>query len=129
MLQIQLAYNAKRRWFALESGLDAPNRASRLCKTRRLYELREEALKVKREKLREKKPRLNCRANVQEQITTLNPNWTVEAVGEMRPDGDVEIPDSALANFRVPFCNDCGEQSILKTDVVFFGGLLRHLAA
>ena len=39
----------------------------------------------------------------------------------MRPDGDVEIPESALESFKVPHCPNCGPGSILKTKVVFFG--------
>ncbi|CAD5229072.1 unnamed protein product [Bursaphelenchus okinawaensis] len=61
------------------------------------------------------------RAEIQDLIIKLNPDWNVEEVGEMRPDGDVEIPDSALSNFRIPYCLHCGERSILKTNVVFFG--------
>jgi NAD-dependent deacetylase sirtuin 4 len=61
------------------------------------------------------------REEIQKMLIGLNPNWTVDEIGEMRPDGDVDIPDKALLNFRIPFCEDCGERSILKTDVVFFG--------
>jgi hypothetical protein len=38
---------------------------------------------------------------------------------EIAPDGDAEIPDDALAGFRVPGCRECG--GVLKPDVVFFG--------
>jgi len=61
------------------------------------------------------------RAIVQDWFTELNPGWTVQEIGEMRPDGDVEIPESALESFKVPHCPNCGPGSILKTKVVFFG--------
>lgn len=63
------------------------------------------------------------RAAIQKTLLELNPNWKVDHIGELAPDGDieVEISDNALANFQPPFCDECGERSILKTDVVFFG--------
>lgn len=61
------------------------------------------------------------RSTVQEWFTELNPDWTVEEIGEMRPDGDVEIPEPALDSFKVPDCPNCGPGSILKTKVIFFG--------
>lgn len=64
------------------------------------------------------------RDSIQETLLKLNPDWQVKQLGELAPDGDmnVEISDNALANFNLPFCINCGERSILKTDVVFFGG-------
>lgn len=63
------------------------------------------------------------RSSIQETLLELNPNWQINQIGELAPDGDidVEISNNALANFQVPFCKSCGERSILKTDVVFFG--------
>ncbi|KAE9549509.1 hypothetical protein FO519_007273 [Halicephalobus sp. NKZ332] len=61
------------------------------------------------------------RSTVQEWFMNLNSNWTIDKIGEMRPDGDVEISDSALDSFRIPDCPNCGHGSILKTKVVFFG--------
>ncbi|KAK0406971.1 hypothetical protein QR680_018920 [Steinernema hermaphroditum] len=66
------------------------------------------------------------RFDVQEWISEANPDWTVREIGEMAPDGDVEIPDSALESFNVPHCPKCGPGSILKTDVVFFGDNVRR---
>ncbi|KAI6244106.1 Deacetylase sirtuin-type domain-containing protein [Aphelenchoides fujianensis] len=57
---------------------------------------------------------LPFRSEIQEMITSLNPKWTVEEIGEMAPDGDVSIPDKALLNFRTPYCESCGERSILS---------------
>ena len=39
--------------------------------------------------------------------------------GTLRPDGDVILPDDAVAGFRVVSCRRCG--GVLKPDVVFFG--------
>lgn len=41
------------------------------------------------------------------------------AAGEVNPDGDVALPDDAVARFRVVGCRACGGH--LKPDVVFFG--------
>jgi len=64
-------------------------------------------------------------------ISKLNPNWNVAEIGELRPDGDVQIPEETLRTFKVPECPSCGPGSILKTDVVFFGdsvdlGVVKH---
>ncbi len=40
---------------------------------------------------------------------------------QIRPDGDVVLPDRAVAGFRLPRCLVCGDDT-LKPDVVFFGG-------
>lgn len=40
---------------------------------------------------------------------------------QIRPDGDVVLPDAAVAGFRLPLCLVCGADT-LKPDVVFFGG-------
>ena len=58
------------------------------------------------------------RAELHERMTALNPGW----VGrhdrvEVRPDGDVELSDTA--GFVVPRCMSC--DGVLKPDVVFFG--------
>ena len=39
--------------------------------------------------------------------------------GAINPDGDVDLPDSALAGFRPVDCDGCA--GVLKPDVVFFG--------
>jgi NAD-dependent SIR2 family protein deacetylase len=40
---------------------------------------------------------------------------------QIRPDGDVVLPDDAVARFVLPRCGVCGGDA-LKPDVVFFGG-------
>uniref|UniRef100_A0A8R1TMY2 Deacetylase sirtuin-type domain-containing protein n=1 Tax=Onchocerca volvulus TaxID=6282 RepID=A0A8R1TMY2_ONCVO len=72
---------------------------------------------------------MNChslydRQIIQEWIQKANPNWCLEEIGELAPDGDCDIPDKAVDNFNPPVCPKCGPKSILKTDVVFFGGFI-----
>lgn len=63
---------------------------------------------------------------VQARILALNSAWSErlrrsleDGAAAMAPDGDVELPDSALEHFRVPACEGC--EGVLKPDVVFFG--------
>jgi NAD+-dependent protein deacetylase sirtuin 4 len=59
----------------------------------------------------------------QRRILELNDEWERRlppAEHEAAPDGDVELPVSALEHFRVPACDACGH-GVLKPDVVFFG--------
>ncbi|VBB28341.1 unnamed protein product [Acanthocheilonema viteae] len=72
---------------------------------------------------------MNChslynRQTIQEWIEKENPNWCIEEIGELAPDGDCDIPDKAINNFNLPTCPKCGPKSILKTDVVFFGDFI-----
>ncbi len=57
------------------------------------------------------------RALLQRRLEADNPRW--HASGEMRPDGDVDIPAALSEQFSIPACEVCG--GILKPDVVFFG--------
>lgn len=58
------------------------------------------------------------RADVQDQLRTLNPSFaTLNA--EQAPDGDAELDPAWLAHFRVVDCPNCGGP--LKPHVVFFG--------
>ena len=59
------------------------------------------------------------RDDVQAWLDEANPDFVVDA-GRIRPDGDVDIPDEAVAAFRAPRCLVCGADT-LKPDVVFFG--------
>ena len=62
--------------------------------------------------------RTSSRAALHERLTVLNPAWEAQhAAVEVRPDGDVELDDTA--DFVVPDCDGCG--GALKPDVVFFG--------
>lgn len=59
----------------------------------------------------------------QRRVLELNTEWARQLAPvehEAAPDGDVDLPTSALANFRVPACDACGN-GVLKPDVVFFG--------
>jgi NAD-dependent SIR2 family protein deacetylase len=58
-----------------------------------------------------------ARDTLQRELDRLNPGWRERhATAEVRPDGDVELDETA--GFVVPRCR-CG--GVLKTDVVFFG--------
>ena len=59
----------------------------------------------------------------QRRILALNAEWAhrlAPVEHEAAPDGDTELPASALEHFRVPACDACGN-GVLKPDVVFFG--------
>jgi len=59
------------------------------------------------------------RADLDLRLREANPDFEV-AVGEVRPDGDVVLPEDAVARFHPPRCLVCGSDQ-LKPDVVFFG--------
>jgi NAD-dependent deacetylase sirtuin 4 len=64
-----------------------------------------------------------ARDEFQRRILAMNSDWERDLAPvehEPAPDGDVELPASALADFRVPRCDACGN-GVLKPDVVFFG--------
>lgn len=54
-------------------------------------------------------------------LDVVNPGFRERhgADGTLRPDGDVALPEAAVAGFRVVSCRRCG--GVLKPDVVFFG--------
>jgi NAD-dependent SIR2 family protein deacetylase len=47
-----------------------------------------------------------------------NEDWHAAAAG-VNPDGDVDLPETALEGFRTVDCTACA--GVLKPDVVFFG--------
>jgi NAD-dependent SIR2 family protein deacetylase len=57
---------------------------------------------------------------VHEWLSVANPGFRVTS-DEIRPDGDVVLPDEVVAGFRLARCVVCGSD-LLKPDVVFFGG-------
>jgi NAD-dependent SIR2 family protein deacetylase len=59
------------------------------------------------------------RAELDRRLREANPHFEGE-VGEIRPDGDVVLPDEAVAGFHPPRCLVCGSD-LVKPDVVFFG--------
>ncbi|KAK3854787.1 hypothetical protein Pcinc_038754, partial [Petrolisthes cinctipes] len=59
------------------------------------------------------------RHSFQHKLRHLNPHIQ-ERSKELRPDGDVELPEEAVSAFRVPLCEACGG-GIMKPDIVFFG--------
>jgi len=59
------------------------------------------------------------RSELDGRLREANPNFEAVA-GEIRPDGDVLLPDEAVAGFLPPRCLVC-ESDLVKPDVVFFG--------
>jgi NAD-dependent SIR2 family protein deacetylase len=67
---------------------------------------------------------LNCgettpRSELDGRLGEENPHFEV-AAGEIRPDGDMALPDEVVAGFHPPQCLVC-ESDLVKPDVVFFG--------
>ncbi len=62
---------------------------------------------------------LESRDALQERILLENPEAEAWSYA-LAPDGDADIPEAAIADFRVPACLSC-EGGVLKPDVVFFG--------
>ncbi|MGW5861679.1 NAD-dependent protein deacetylase [Streptomyces sp. NPDC055239] len=66
----------------------------------------------------------SARSELDRRLREVNPGF--EAAAEryravrVNPDGDVELPDEAVREFRVVACSACGD-GVLKPDVVFFG--------
>ncbi len=58
------------------------------------------------------------RAEVQERLQRDNPDLLRRAAAAA-PDGDADLPERDLADFRTPACAACG--GVLKPDVVLFG--------
>jgi NAD-dependent SIR2 family protein deacetylase len=59
------------------------------------------------------------RTELDGRLREANPHFEA-VVGEVRPDGDVVLPDDAVAGFHPPRCLVC-ESDLVKPDVVFFG--------
>lgn len=66
---------------------------------------------------------VTTREQVHAWLAEANPGFLRRASdpGQVRPDGDVELPDDLVTRFRAPRCLVCGGDR-LKPDVVFFGG-------
>lgn len=60
------------------------------------------------------------RAEHQERLLAANPGWLERVpAASATPDGDADLPDGLVDDFRVPACA-CG--GVMMPDVVFFGG-------
>jgi NAD-dependent SIR2 family protein deacetylase len=59
-----------------------------------------------------------ARSTIQSKLADAYPEWTSHSA-VTAPDGDAELEDIDLRDFRSPPCPDCG--GMLKPDVVFFG--------
>jgi len=60
-----------------------------------------------------------ARADLDRRLRELNPSFVAHAT-RINPDGDADLPDEDLADFRMAPCEACGRPE-LKPDVVFFG--------
>ena len=58
------------------------------------------------------------RKTFQQRLQVLNPDWRHDG-DDIAPDGDIELGDVDVSQFRVPACSLCG--GVLKPNVVFFG--------
>ncbi|GJQ12157.1 hypothetical protein GpartN1_g3948.t1 [Galdieria partita] len=64
---------------------------------------------------------------VQRQMRELNMEWATDSKEHQersifeRPDGDYAVTEELVDQFYPPFCFRCGQNGILKPDVVFFG--------
>lgn len=63
--------------------------------------------------------RVSPREDLDRRLRAANPGFDGAATG-VNPDGDVDLPERAVRDFRVVGCADCGS-GVLKPDVVFFG--------
>ncbi|GAB0495518.1 hypothetical protein MMPV_006820 [Pyropia vietnamensis] len=67
----------------------------------------------------------SSRAELQADLARLNPGWPeVATATTTRPDGDAELPSTALEYFVMAPCRSCGSTE-RAPDLVFFGGSLR----
>jgi NAD-dependent SIR2 family protein deacetylase len=62
---------------------------------------------------------LTSREELDRRLTEANPGFDAH-IGRVNPDGDVDLPEPAVAGFRTVDCGICGT-GMLKPDVVFFG--------
>jgi NAD-dependent SIR2 family protein deacetylase len=62
--------------------------------------------------------RRSARAELQEELSALNPDWFDLDAAEA-PDGDADLEGDDFSSFVIPPCRRCG--GMLKPDVVFFG--------
>jgi NAD-dependent SIR2 family protein deacetylase len=67
---------------------------------------------------------LSCRQRTQRtelagRLEAANPGWDAELAAALKPDGDADLGDEAIASFQVVDCAAC--HGLLKPDVVFFG--------
>lgn len=58
---------------------------------------------------------------IEQRLTALNPGFADRVrTGEIRPDGDVTLPEADVSSFVLATCRVCGSDA-LKPDVVYFG--------
>jgi NAD-dependent SIR2 family protein deacetylase len=64
---------------------------------------------------------VTSRTGLQDRLLAANATWPARArMATIAPDGDVDLPDALVEDFRVVACTAC--DGVLMPDVVFFGG-------
>jgi NAD-dependent SIR2 family protein deacetylase len=64
---------------------------------------------------------VTSRTALQDRLLAANATWPARArMATIAPDGDVDLPDALVEDFRVVACTAC--DGVLMPDVVFFGG-------
>ena len=59
------------------------------------------------------------RTELARRLEAANPGWDADLAAAIKPDGDADTDDEAIASFQVADCSAC--HGVLKPDVVFFG--------
>ncbi len=59
------------------------------------------------------------RTELARRLEAANPGWDAELAAAIKPDGDADTDEEAIASFQVAGCSAC--LGVLKPDVVFFG--------
>jgi NAD-dependent SIR2 family protein deacetylase len=67
------------------------------------------------------------RTELARRLEAANPGWDAELAAALKPDGDADLDDEAIASFQVTDCSAC--HGVLKPDVVFFGENVPRLRA
>jgi NAD-dependent SIR2 family protein deacetylase len=62
---------------------------------------------------------ISAREMLDQRLRAANPGFDATA-GRINPDGDVELAEAAVREFRLVDCTHC-DNGVLKPDVVFFG--------
>jgi NAD+-dependent protein deacetylase sirtuin 4 len=64
---------------------------------------------------------ITSRSVLQDRLLGANATWPARArMATIAPDGDVDLPDELVEDFRIASCTAC--DGVLMPDVVFFGG-------
>jgi NAD-dependent SIR2 family protein deacetylase len=67
------------------------------------------------------------RTELARRLEAANPGWDADLAAAVKPDGDADADDEAIASFQIADCLVC--HGVLKPDVVFFGENVPRLRA